>query len=132
MGLIHEHCLSRGLIGCLSKAIKFVKANNKNEFHLQRDLDLTHNEYANFQKLHLWGLCVRKEGKPGYYLITQRGGAFLRGELAVPHRITTQDNHIIGKSEEMRMIKDFYPAYDDLYFQQNFGSFIITNQQSLI
>ena len=132
MGLIHTHCLSNGLIGSLIKAIQFVKANNRNEFHLQRDLDLTHNEYANFQKLHYFALCVRKEGKSGYWLITKWGGAFLRNELAIPYKVETLDNIIQRKSMEMRMIKDYFPAYDTGYFQTNFHSVLITNQQALI
>ena len=129
--IIHTHILTPGLVQILIKLIQAVKQKNKNEVHLQKDVDLTHNEYANAQKLRYFGL-IAKTGNPGYWLITERGGKFLRNEIAVSYKVSTQNNHIVAKSEEVRMIKDYFPAYGDVWFQQNFGSIKITNQQALL
>jgi hypothetical protein len=52
---IWTHRLTPGLISALIKAIHFVHAHNRNEFHLQRDLDFTHSEFTNFQKIKALG-----------------------------------------------------------------------------
>lgn len=130
-GLIHSHVLSPGLVGILIKIIGVVKEKNKNEVHLQRDIDLTHNEYANAQKLHYFALIHRIKGKPGYYCITWQGGQFLRGELAMPHKVQTLDNRIYSKSIEKRVIKDYYPAMSDAWFQSMFQG-IKLEQPSLL
>lgn len=130
--LIHIHCLSPGLVKVLTKLIWAVKEKDKNEVHLQKDVDLSHNEYANCQKLRYFALIAQVPNKSGYWLITKFGGEFLRNERAISYKITTQNNRIIAKSEEERTIKDYYPAQDEAWFQQEFGSFKIDNQISLI
>ena len=89
---IWHHTLTPGLVSCLVKAIQFVHAHDRNEFHLQRDLDLSHTEYANFRKLRYWRLVAQVDGKRGYWLITKWGGQFLRGEIDMPVCVSTQDN----------------------------------------
>ena len=128
----HTHILTPGLVGVLAKMIQAVHDKDKNEVHLQRDLDLSHNEYANAQKLRYFALIAHVEGKRGFWLITVRGGAFLRDEAAVVHKVTTQDNEIVGKSEDKRIIRDYFPTYDHAWFQTNFYSQRISNQQILI
>jgi hypothetical protein len=59
--------LTPGLVSGLIKAVQAVHAKHENLFHLQGDLRLTHNEYANFQKLRFHAL-VAKSGKPGWWL----------------------------------------------------------------
>jgi hypothetical protein len=102
-----HHNLSTGLVTALVKAIRFVQANNKNKFHLQKDLkELTKNEYNNFQKLRFHGLVAKIHDKSGYWLITRRGGQFLRGEITVPWKVETFRNRVIGHSPEQVHIKD--------------------------
>jgi hypothetical protein len=103
---IWHHTLTPGLVSCLVKAIQFVHAHNRNEFHLQRDLDLSHSEYANFQKLRYFALVHPIEGKRGFYLITKWRGMFLRGEIDMPTSVSTQDNHRVGKSEQRIHIRE--------------------------
>ena len=88
------------------KAVQFGHKHNRNEFHLQRDLDLSHSEYANFQKLCYWGLVAQADGKRGYWLITKWGGMFLRGEIDMLVSVSTQDNHRVGKSEQRIHIRE--------------------------
>lgn len=107
--------LSPGLVGCLIKAIEFVNYNNKNEFNLQKDLDLSKTEYNNFQKLRFHGLIAHSGDKLGYWLITKRGGAFLRNEVAIPAGVQTFRNTVMGHTEEMVRITDFknyFPKFE--------------------
>lgn len=92
------HTLNPGLVSILIKAIQFVHARNKNEFHLQNDLHLSVNEFSNFTKLRFHGLMAKVDGKPGYWLITKRGGQFLRGEITVPLRVQTFRNQVKAHS----------------------------------
>ena len=131
-GLKHIHYLTPGLVEVLRKLIEAVKKKDQNKVHLQRDLILSHNEYANAQKLRYFALIAQVDRRPGCWLITSRGGAFLRNDEAVIYWVETQDNRIIRKSEERRKIIDYYPAYDPEWFQTNFYSQRITNQQVLM
>jgi hypothetical protein len=95
------HTLNPGLVSVLVKCIEFVHNHDKNEFHLQDDLHLTVNEFSNFTKLRFHALVAKVHGKPGYWLITARGGQFLRGEIAVPLRVKTFRNKVLEHSTEL-------------------------------
>ena len=95
------HTLNPGLVSVLIKCIQFVHDHNKNEFHLQRDLHLSVNEFSNFTKLRFHALVAKVDNKPGFWLITARGGQFLRGEIAVPHRVKTFRNRVLEHSPEL-------------------------------
>lgn len=75
------------------------------------DLHLSHTAAANFQKLRFHGLIAHAdENNPrnGEWLITKRGGQFLRGEVSVPRRVEIFRNHVIGHEEkEFVNIKQF-------------------------
>lgn len=114
-----NHTLSSGIVSALIKAIRYVQRTNKNEFHLQKHLvDLTKNEYNNFQKLRFHGLVAKIDGKAGYWLITKRGGSFLRGELGIPKNVQTFRNKVISHSGEVVTIKMYYGKVPE--FEQNF------------
>jgi hypothetical protein len=98
---IWEHTLTPGLVSVLVEAIKFVHRAGKNEFHLQRDLDLSKTAYNNAQKLRYHALIAKIEEKPGYWCITSRGGQFLRGEIRVPAGVKTFRNKVTGHSDEV-------------------------------
>jgi len=109
------HTLNSGLVSILVKAIQFVHEHNRNEFHLQKDLHLTVNEFCNLTKLRFHGLVAKVDGKPGYWLITSRGGLFLRDEIAVPLRVQTFRNRVIGHSPELVHIGELrgkIPAFE--------------------
>ncbi len=125
-----KHRLTPGLVSCLSKAIEFVHANNRNEFHLQRDLDLSKTEFANFQKLRYFALVAQVEGKDGYWLITSHGGAFLRNTKGIPEWVKTYRNKIQSKSNVLVFYQDF--KYKVPYFDCEFECFAFPDpQQSL-
>ncbi len=102
--------LSPGLVACLVKAIRAVKASGRNRFHWHHDLQLTNNESHNFQKLRFHGLIAHADEanhKSGYWLITARGGQFLRGEIRVPKKVKTFRNQVIGHDQETVHIAQF-------------------------
>lgn len=124
-----EHCgaslkifwrrLTPGLVSALVEAIKYVHGANKNEFHLQKHLpSLTKTQYNNFQKLRFHALVAKIDGKAGYWLITARGGEFLRGERAVPMRVSTFRNKVVGHSEEtvhISSLKNRIPEFESQF-----------------
>jgi hypothetical protein len=112
------HMMSPGLVGCLIKAIEFVKI-NKNHFHLTKDLNLSKTEYNNFQKLRFHGLIAHSGNKAGYWLITKRGGSFLRDEIEIPDGVKTFRNKVEGHSEKMIKISDFRGKFPS--FQSEFA-----------
>ncbi len=112
------HQMVPGLVGDLIKAIEFVKRSGKNQFHLQKDLNLSKTEYNNFQKLRFHGLVAHVSNKVGYWLITKRGGQFLRNELEIPAAVMTFRNRVEGHSPEMTRITDFkgkFPTFQSEY-----------------
>lgn len=113
------HTLTPGLVSILIQCVEWVRNNNKNEFHLQNDLRLTVNQFSNFTKLRFHGLVAKVDGKPGYWLITSRGGQFLRGEVAVPMKVLTFRNRVQRRSEELIHIKDLRNKIP--YFETEFA-----------
>lgn len=126
------HSLTPGLVGVLVKAIQFVHQKNKNEFHY-RDLNLNYSEASNLQKLRLHGLITHSDKdkkKNGKWLITTRGGQFLRGETTVPRQVKTFRNTVTGHSIETIHIDDLkhkLPHFDQQFayeFQKPVGVII--------
>jgi len=94
-----NHRMTPGLLAILIKAIKFVKRKDKNMFHPDKDLNLSRIEYSNFQKLRFHGL-IAKSGVAGYWVITKKGGKFLRGETRTAVSVVTFRNKIDSYSKE--------------------------------
>ncbi len=116
---MYWHSLTPALVSILVKCIQFVRANNQNCFHLQKDLQLNVNEFSNFTKLRFHGLVAHADEKTdertGYWLITRRGGQFLRGEIAVPRRVLTFRNEVKDHSKDLIAVgelKDKIPYYE--------------------
>ena len=121
--------LNKGSVDSLINFRRAVGHHNRNDIHLYRDMDgtdfeLTAAQKMNWTKLRFFGLVAKVkengEHKRGYWLLTARGAAFLRGELAVPKRVKTLNNRKIDESEETVTIKDIMkdkeiPYFDDLY-----------------
>jgi len=83
-----------------------------NKVHLSKDLNLSKNEYNNFQKLRYHGLIahykdkITKEYETGYWLLTKRGNLFCKNELAVPKKLLIFRNKIEERSEEKIILRD--------------------------
>lgn len=102
------HSLTPGLVNILVKCIRAVKKKGVNSFHWQDDLGLIKNEGHNFYKLRFHALIAHadvKNKKSGYWLITDRGGQFLRGEIFVPKKVLTYRNRVIGHHQKQIHIK---------------------------
>lgn len=93
------HTLTPGLVSTLIRMIQAVKTKGVNEIHLQKEVEMTKNQYNNFQKLRFFGLVAKVRNddsthKTGYWLITNRGGEFLRGKISIPRRVKTFRNQV--------------------------------------
>jgi len=104
----HKHSMTPKLVDIFIKS-----ALAKVPFHLQKDVEFTKNEYANFQKLHYWEI-VSRDKKDGYWYITELGNKFLRGAVPLCYYVVTFNNTVIEKStksmfiDQMRKGKRFY------------------------
>ena len=80
------------------------KFGSNQPFHLQRDIDLTRNEYNNFQKLRYWGLAEKKYAlgirQSGYWILTPLVYKFIRGEAKIPRSVTTFNNKVLEESND--------------------------------
>lgn len=85
--------ITRGHLVLLTKLHKAIKKHNRNSIHLQKDMELTKNEYANFQKLRYNGLVAHAE-ETGCWLMTRRGAKFLKEEIDLPKGVLIFRNRI--------------------------------------
>lgn len=102
------HLLTPGLVQILIKCIRAVKNNNQNRFHWDKDMQFDRSESHNFHKLRYHGLIAHADPdnkKSGYWLLTDRAGRFLRGEIRVPKKVKTFRNHVVDHGKEMVDIK---------------------------
>lgn len=108
------HKLTPVLVDSLIEAHKAVVRNNENHFE-KADLQLSHSQYGNFQKLRFHGLIAkfkeddglgRKVWRRGHWLITKRGAAFLKGEEDIPYQVQTFRNRVVDHDSRNVNIKD--------------------------
>jgi len=121
--IAYWHSLTPGLVNTFKKFVDTVKQKGINNVHLQTDMELSKNEYNNFQKLRYWGLvhhAKKNNVKSGCWLVTRNGGSFLRGEMAMSKKIKTFRNEIEEKSDEVVWIFDYYRAIDREYWQREY------------
>jgi hypothetical protein len=117
------HRITPGLVSTLRKIYDRVSLTNTNMVH-KKDLNLTHSEYGNFQKLRFHGLIARYKDDLGHWdrstwIITRRGGQFLRGELRIPVRVRTFRNAVTGHDEQLVNISEVIGT--EPYFDQKFS-----------
>ena len=133
--------LTPALVNILIHCIEAVKRNGANRFHWEKDVRHNVNESHNFHKLRIHGLIARAEPdnpRSGYWLITDRGGKFLRGEISVPRRVRTFRGHVVGHDDVLVNIKSLrlpVPWYQkDFEFEIHEGKFLpnLNKQQTLI
>lgn len=114
------HPLSSGYVSALIKFANGVREKRENKIHLLQDLwgpnQLSRHEWNNFTHLRFHGMVAKVKEKDdggelrhiaGYWLLTRKGGAFLRGEISVPKKVKTFRNEVIDHSAELAHIKDF-------------------------
>lgn len=122
----HKHTLSPGMVNAFMKFAAYIRDfATDNTAHPQKDVKLTYNEYANFQKLRYFNLAHFDKKRPGNWLITKNGGFFLRGQRPRPFAVVTYHNRIVERSTKMVWIKDYWlkkhPGENYEYWQRNFS-----------
>lgn len=106
----YVHSLTPGLVKSLVKFGEAIKCKGINDIHLQTEVDLTKNEYNNFQKLRYWGLVhhADKENiKSGRWLLTSNGSRFLKGEIKMPKKVKTFRNQKINQWTALVGVDEF-------------------------
>jgi hypothetical protein len=92
----HKHTIARQLANVLLSVQHFTVP-----FHLQKDTNLTKNQYTNFHKLKYWGLVSNRDVDNGCWYITNTGRYFLQGKIKVPKWVMTYNNHVVERSDEL-------------------------------
>lgn len=109
--------LTRGLAHDLVIFAKYIKATGNTQVHLQDDLNLTKNQYNNFQKLKYHSL-VRKAQESGCWSLTQLGLSFLRGETCLPIWVSVFNNTIQELSNEYVYIHEVLNMSEFPYYEK--------------
>lgn len=123
------HRLTPGLVKTLVKVYKAVSIKQENRV-TKNDLNLSHSEYGNFQKLRFHALIakVKVDGKwdRRSWLLTKRAGDFLKGRIDVPYRVQTFRNEVVGHDARRVFVKDvtdvtpYFESYEDFKNQFDF------------
>ena len=89
------------------------------------NLGLTYAQRTNSQKLRYWGLAVpviNEESvlKRGWWVITEKGKAFVRGQISIQKKVITQRNEILrfeGQHITFNEVSEGYQYYEHYSFQ---------------
>ena len=115
------HRLTPGLVKTLVKVYARVCEKGKNIID-KKELQLTHSEYGNFQKLRFHGLIAKNivdgEWIKGEWVITHRGAQFLHGEIQIPIRVLTFRNRVEDHDEILVTVRDVIGTQP--YFEKDF------------
>ncbi|NCD40584.1 MAG: hypothetical protein EOL88_00680 [Bacteroidia bacterium] len=88
----YTHRLNVPLVKALRKLVDYFE-----KYHLacnlQKSLDLTHNQLANFQKLQYFGLVY---GAKGGWIPTEEGIKFIHGEVTCMDIVATMANQVLS------------------------------------
>ena len=121
---MYWHSLTPSLLKVLVKIYVAVSEKGDNRIHPHKEMKLTASEHMNMTKLRFHGLIAKckKEGKVerGYWLITRRGGQFLKGEIAIPRDVQTFRNKVTDHKGDMVRVKDIVRSKPVI---QNIGDF---------
>lgn len=103
-----KHRLTTGLVRILLNIHKTVQVKGRNDIHVNREVPevcgpQAYHQLSNTTKLRFHGLIAKVKDKDGnhvkgHWLITKRGGEFLRGEIDLPEFAHTQKNKVIDHS----------------------------------
>lgn len=109
-----------------------VIRSKKNDVHLSQ-LPPNYSARSRITQLRFHGLVakVRTEKgtqNPGHWLITKKGGQFLRDKIAIEQVVETEQNRVVGHSGRMIKVSDFGTLKD---FGPHF-TFTIGDQNELI
>lgn len=92
----YTHNLNKPIVSALRQIVDFYQ-NKRQMCNIAKDLRLTHNQIANFQKLQYFGLVQKIDGG---WLPTRDGVDFVHGELSVLNPVATFKGQVIPYTHE--------------------------------
>lgn len=93
----YSHHLNTPLVGALNQLVDFYEDKGV-AANLQRDLNLTKNQYNNFQKLQYFNLVTRTQHG---WLPTNLGIKFVYGEESCYDKVATLGKKVLGVSSNL-------------------------------
>lgn len=110
----YKHRLNR----VLCRALEKLYAKGPGDWHLEQDLDLTHSEQDNFQKLRYFGLVEKSFDSDGLRIkgcwrITTKGRLFVEGSVWCYPAVWTWRGDPIRFEEEPVEITDILPPIQE-------------------
>lgn len=91
------HVINAQLVIALRQLYDFYTLKKK-PCNLQKHLNLTKNQYNNFQKLQYFGLVIRDQGG---WVPTMKGEMFLYGEMPILKRVITFGKEVLSETHEL-------------------------------
>ncbi len=114
----YRHSLSIPLVTGLGRLYRHAGGQAVNLI----ELELTRNQWDNFQKLRYWGLVKKARNEDGgrmagWWQLTEKGRMFLTGELRVPPAVWTYRGEMVRWSSEPQIsakdVVGFYLKRED-------------------
>jgi hypothetical protein len=108
---IYTYTLDDSDVSALLKMWQYVIEHKENKIDM-REVNLNYTERSRTTQLRFHNLITKYKTDDGQHekstwLITKRGGEFLRGEEAIPKTTYTYDNHVLGHGPELISRRDF-------------------------
>jgi hypothetical protein len=112
---LSKHSLAAMYVEALFKLRAAVRHYDRNSIHIRHEMyaakgspfQLTTDQWSNFGKLRYFGLAHhagKENPKSGKWLLTDRGGAFLRGDIAIPRKVFTFRGHPVDSPEPVKPV----------------------------
>lgn len=109
-----SHSLTALYVEALFKLRAAIRYHGRNSIHLRDDMRpegcpfrLSDDAWTNFGKLRYFGLAHhadRDNPRSGKWLLTDRGAAFLRGEISIPRKVFTFRGHPVDPPEPVKPV----------------------------
>lgn len=105
----YKHVLNKGLVSALFELAKFNHPVSLSE------LDITRNQWTNFQKLRYWGLVGKElhaDGSgTGHWFVTSSGRAFIDNQFPMPKEAWTYRGETIRLEGSTIYFSDIYDPH---------------------
>lgn len=101
----YRHRLNKTLLNCLYKL-------SRKKIGSLKELGLTNNEFANFQKLKYFGLVDKIKSS---YILTLKGKKFINGEETAPSYVITKNGYVEEYGPEILIygVKEYSQLKED-------------------
>lgn len=95
-----------------------MHASKKDALHLQDEVNLSKNEYNNFQKLRYHGLVESSE--TGCWSLTPLGKRFINGEIPLPRTVYVKNNQVINTGADLVFFKNLFTGREGGEYWEKF------------